>query len=645
MRCFRVFFLTILSTSLSWGISNIYTHKEPEAQREFTNVYQEETKINGRLNNFIVTGTTGTVIFTSGTVQGPWTINDLITKGPWVDVRWFGAKTDGTDASVGINAAIAASPVGSVIFIPPGTFHIAASITINKSLKFFGNYSKGSIITTDNNNIPAIILDASAADLYNVDIKDLTLTTSAPSTSTNTVGIRISGSFGLKRSTIENCYIAGMYNGIQVITASPGSTDDLTIIHNNIEGGLYGIYYTTIGTRLIVVGNSFIQGTVSGSTPTCAYITGANFGDMTWTSNQFYQQSTNSVCMQFISTAPNSYRDNISIIGNHFDGDITQPYIKGIFLRSSMIIGNTMAGRNNAISLDSNSVNNVIQHPNKGIGFKINEKVVIADGPDTYRSSFGGEPASNLGNGQVQFKTSQGGIDESFIIGSTVSYSDGISLNSVNDGNSINRGFEIRGSSIVLQAVGSGTGGGRIHLNGKTIVGNTGFTAPQGSFHVKTTDANSDQSFIVNVPVSWSDGIALSAINDVGSNNRGFEIRGSSVQISATVAGGVIKLNGGNTIVSNHMEVSGTTPSMGACGTSPSVVGKDNGGIITVGGGVVTSCAMNFASTWINAPACTIAGSTFITGQAASATTTVLTISGTATFAGDTVMYTCIGYE
>lgn len=48
-------------------------------------------------------------------------------------------------------------------------------------------------------------------------------------------------------------------------------------------------------------------------------------------------------------------------------------------------------------------------------------------------------------------------------------------------------------------------------------------------------------------------------------------------------------------LASGHINATGTAPTMGTCGSSPTVIGNDFAGTITIGSGVVTSCAMNFA--------------------------------------------------
>lgn len=95
---------------------------------------------------------------------------------------------------------------------------------------------------------------------------------------------------------------------------------------------------------------------------------------------------------------------------------------------------------------------------------------------------------------------------------------------------------------------------------------------------------------------------------------------------------------------SGHLISSGTVPTMGACGTSPSVIGTDNAGAITVGSGVVTSCTLNFAAAWGQTPVCVQTNnSTAVTGDISAISTTAVTFSFSATLGGGQIYYLCFG--
>ena len=90
-----------------------------------------------------------------------------------------------------------------------------------------------------------------------------------------------------------------------------------------------------------------------------------------------------------------------------------------------------------------------------------------------------------------------------------------------------------------------------------------------------------------------------------------------------------------------HTQTQGVgIPTMGTCGTSPSVTGTDQGGKITVGSGVVTSCVLNFSQTYPNAPKC-VATADATVALSAAPTTSVLTIGAVSTIGGGSVYYYC----
>jgi hypothetical protein len=95
-----------------------------------------------------------------------------------------------------------------------------------------------------------------------------------------------------------------------------------------------------------------------------------------------------------------------------------------------------------------------------------------------------------------------------------------------------------------------------------------------------------------------------------------------------------------------HIETKGTAPSIASgFGTSPSIVGNDNNGQVTVGtGGSATTGTINFASTWANAPMCVANHQGAILPVRAVATTTQLTIDASSAFTASGVIdFQCRG--
>jgi len=105
---------------------------------------------------------------------------------------------------------------------------------------------------------------------------------------------------------------------------------------------------------------------------------------------------------------------------------------------------------------------------------------------------------------------------------------------------------------------------------------------------------------------------------------------------------------GGTLQVGTMFNAIATSATMGTCGTSPSVAGGPVTGTITVGTGTVSSCAVNFGSTYDASPRCvaTLASNTSAVAlYISSASTTVLTIGciSTCNMASATINYHCTG--
>ena len=101
------------------------------------------------------------------------------------------------------------------------------------------------------------------------------------------------------------------------------------------------------------------------------------------------------------------------------------------------------------------------------------------------------------------------------------------------------------------------------------------------------------------------------------------------------------------TALAQMKKAAGGTPTMGACATSPSVAGKDEGGTITIGTSVANSvCVLNFSQTYGSAPSCTAnlntrsGGNTFLVID--TSTTTVTFTAGAQPEASQKIHYHCL---
>lgn len=95
------------------------------------------------------------------------------------------------------------------------------------------------------------------------------------------------------------------------------------------------------------------------------------------------------------------------------------------------------------------------------------------------------------------------------------------------------------------------------------------------------------------------------------------------------------------------IKVTGTAPTVSACGTSPTTVtGSSTAGRLTTGsGGTVQSCTLTFATAWSTAPSCGCNDETTILLVRAIATTTTLICDSAAagSLASQVLTYRCIG--
>jgi parallel beta helix pectate lyase-like protein len=132
--------------------------------------------------NFLTTGLVsfGKDISEDYDFQGNYKIvnlKDLTTKGPWVDIRAFGASTSSSDNITQIEAAITYAKNNSMgtVLIPSGTFKFNGPITgLETGLKLIGVGKKKSILeNTNTNGASAIVI--TGKNLHSLTIRDLTI--------------------------------------------------------------------------------------------------------------------------------------------------------------------------------------------------------------------------------------------------------------------------------------------------------------------------------------------------------------------------------------------------------------------------------------------------------------------------------------
>lgn len=193
------------------------------------------------------------------------------------------------------------------------------------------------------------------------------------------------------------------------------------------------------------------------------------------------------------------------------------------------------------------------------------------------------------------------------------------------------------------------TAAGDTDLNGNKIV----FDADADTYAQATEDDVIHWTIGGTEVVSFStDGVSLSnnkIIFDTDSDTWARTILDDSLVFAA---GGtqVVTMSADGVMLNKHLEFDGTAPSVGSgagdCGTTPSIVGNDNVGRVTVGGVANGGkCTVTFAVAWTNAPICVVEEETTANlVRPANVTTTAVEITGTLV-AGDKLAYQCFGYR
>lgn len=95
------------------------------------------------------------------------------------------------------------------------------------------------------------------------------------------------------------------------------------------------------------------------------------------------------------------------------------------------------------------------------------------------------------------------------------------------------------------------------------------------------------------------------------------------------------------TVSQQHLLVGYSAPTLNSCGSSPSISGSDQAGLVTIGSGG-TGCGVAFAVQYYpNVPYCVVTDQTLRTTMAYTISLYQITISGVT--AGDKINYVCMG--
>ncbi len=90
-----------------------------------------------------------------------------------------------------------------------------------------------------------------------------------------------------------------------------------------------------------------------------------------------------------------------------------------------------------------------------------------------------------------------------------------------------------------------------------------------------------------------------------------------------------------------HHRITGSTPVLTSCGTSPAITGTDIAGTVTMGTATPTGCIITFANAYTNTPHCIVTWqATPLASQSYTISTTAITLVQTAT-SSNKVNYRC----
>lgn len=198
-------------------------------------------------NNLTFDGSTFAVTG-SATVSGTTTTSDLVTKGPRVDVRAYGAVGDGvTDDTAAIQSAIDSSSAGTILYFPPGTYAITAQILINKSFTIAGAGAASVLKFKDGFTVPTpttiLEIKPTTASFENVYVENMTFDGNVSHTTQSgqwNPGIEVSGSsaYNVGKVWIRGVRVKDVRgDGITVRALWPYSSvpTDISITDNYIE--------------------------------------------------------------------------------------------------------------------------------------------------------------------------------------------------------------------------------------------------------------------------------------------------------------------------------------------------------------------------------------------------------------------------
>lgn len=128
--------------------------------------------------------------------------------------------------------------------------------------------------------------------------------------------------------------------------------------------------------------------------------------------------------------------------------------------------------------------------------------------------------------------------------------------------------------------------------------------------------------------------------------NFGWQYNATAANAIATIgtfgSSNPLQLGGSYISISNPLAFGGSTPTLSSCGTSPSIVGNQTEGTVTMGTGTPSGCTITFVSAYTSAVRCSVTWRANIAAYTYTNSLSAITITQTAT-SSNLVDYRCFG--
>lgn len=92
-----------------------------------------------------------------------------------------------------------------------------------------------------------------------------------------------------------------------------------------------------------------------------------------------------------------------------------------------------------------------------------------------------------------------------------------------------------------------------------------------------------------------------------------------------------------------HVALTGSSPSLSSCGTSPAITGSDSAGEVTTGTGTPTSCTITFSSAYVTQPVCMVQDRTLASNLTSYTVSTTAIVATTSAASSQKLDFICFG--